>query len=198
MFNVQSRNIIALLAGSRRQEIKDNLPAMLKAVEPFQDRYQIVLAGAPGIEPDYYRPFIEGRQVEVVFNQTFALLSQAYAALVTSGTATLETALFDVPQVVCYKLPLPPIADFVRHRLLKVSYVSLVNLIADREVVTELLGQTFTVEHIRRELEKILQQPGREQMLQGYADVRRRLGDSIAPDEAAKMIFTYLNKKSKS
>ena len=198
MFNVQSRNIIALLAGSRRQEIKDNLPAMLKAVEPFQNRYQIVLAGAPGIEPDYYRPFIEGRQVEVVFNQTFALLSQAYAALVTSGTATLETALFDVPQVVCYKLPLPPIADFVRHRLLKVSYVSLVNLIADREVVTELLGQTFTVEHIRRELEKILQQPGREQMLQGYADVRRRLGDSIAPDEAAKMIFTYLNKKSKS
>ena len=198
MFNVQSRNIIALLAGSRRQEIKDNLPAMLKAVEPFQDRYQIVLAGAPGIEPDYYRPFIEGRQVEVVFNQTFALLSQAYAALVTSGTATLETALFDVPQVVCYKLPLPPIADFVRHRLLKVSYVSLVNLIADREVVTELLGQTFTVGHIRRELEKILQQPGREQMLQGYADVRRRLGDSIAPDEAAKMIFTYLNKKSKS
>ena len=194
MFNVQSRNIIALLAGSRRQEIKDNLPAMLKAVEPFQNRYHIVLAGAPGIEPDYYRPFIEGRQVEVVFNQTFALLSQAYAALVTSGTATLETALFDVPQVVCYKLPLPPIADFVRHRLLKVSYVSLVNLIADREVVTELLADTFTVGHIRRELDKILDGPEREKMLEGYAEVSRRLGDQRAPDNAADIIYSLLKR----
>ena len=166
----QSTPIIALLAGSRQQEIKDNLPAMLEAVKPYEAEYQIVLAGAPGIEPDYYAPFIEGRKVQVVYNQTYALLSQAHVALVTSGTATLETCLFRVPQVVCYKLPLPVIADFVRRHLIKVKYVSLVNLIADREVVTELLGRTFTVEHIRGELAKILSGSARDTMLEGYSE----------------------------
>jgi len=189
-----SKKIIALLAGSRKQEIKDNLPAMLEAAEYFQDRYQIVLAGAPGIEADYYAPFVEGRQVQVVYGQTFPLLAQAHAALVTSGTATLETCLFGVPQVVCYRLPLPRLADFVRRRMLKVRYISLVNLIADREVVRELLGQTFTVGHIRSELEAILDGPRREQMLQGYAEVHRRLGDGVAPDNAAKIIYTLLKK----
>ena len=185
--------IIALLAGSRQQEIKDNLPAMLEAVKLYEADYQIILAGAPGIDPNYYAPFVKGRKVQVVCNQTYSLLSQAHAALVTSGTATLETCLFRVPQVVCYKLPLPVIADFVRRHLIKVKYVSLVNLIADREVVTELLGRTFTVDHIRRELDKILSGPARSAMLDGYSEVSRRLGDHIAPHAAARHILTLLS-----
>ena len=187
--------IIALLAGSRQQEIKDNLPVMLEAVKPYEADYQIVLAGAPGIEPDYYAPYISDRKVQVVYNQTYALLSQAHAALVTSGTATLETCLFRVPQVVCYKLPLPVIADFVRRRLIKVRFISLVNLIADREVVTELLGRTFTVGRIRRELDKILSGPARDAMLEGYSEVSRRLGDQKAPDNAACLMIEKLKKK---
>ena len=186
--------IIALLAGSRRQEIKDNLPAMIEAVKPYMKDYRVVLAGAPGIDPAYYEPFLSGSGVEVVHGKTYDLLSRAYAALVTSGTATLETALFNVPQVVCYKLPLPKVARVVRRYLIKVPFISLVNLIADREVVTELLADTFTVGHIRHELEKILDGPDRDRMLEGYAEVRRRLGDHKAPDNAARLIFTILNK----
>ena len=185
--------IIALLAGSRQQEIKDNLPAMLEAVKPYEADYRIIIAGAPGIEHDYYASFIENRDVQVVYNQTYPLLSKSHAALVTSGTATLETCLFQVPQVVCYKLPLPVIADYVRRYLLKVKYISLVNLVADREVVTELLGSTFTVGHIRSELDKILDGPARNTMLQGYSEVSRRLGDQIAPDNAARIILNKLS-----
>ena len=166
---------------------------MLEAVEPYENDYQIILAGAPGIEAGYYTPFIAGRKVQIVFNQTYALLSQAHAALVTSGTATLETCLFRVPQVVCYKLPLPMIADYVRRHLLKVKYISLVNLIADRDVVTELLGRTFTVARIRQELDKILDGPARQQMLEGYEEVARRLGDQVASDNAARLILTKLS-----
>lgn len=184
--------VIALLAGSRQQEIKDNLPAMLDAVKPYETDYHIILAGAPGIERDYYTPFIQDRKVQVVYNQTYALLSKAHVALVTSGTATLETCLFRVPQVVCYKLPLPVIADYVRRHLLKVKYISLVNLIVDREVVTELLGRTFTVDHIRGELDKILKGPFRDTMLKSYDEVSRRLGDQIAPDNAASLIIERL------
>ena len=185
--------IIALLAGSRQQEIKDNLPAMLEAVKPYEVDYRIIIAGAPGIEHDYYASFIENRDVQVVYNQTYPLLYKSHAALVTSGTATLETCLFQVPQVVCYKLPLPVIADYVRRYLLKVKYISLVNLVADREVVTELLGRTFTVGHIRSELDKILDGPARNTMLQGYSEVSRRLGDQIAPDNAARLILNKLS-----
>lgn len=190
--NSGKKPIIALLAGSRQQEIKDNLPAMLEAVKPYETDYRIVIAGAPGIEHDYYAPFIENRDVQVAYNQTYPLLSKSHAALVTSGTATLETCLFRVPQVVCYKLPLPVIADYVRRHLLKVKYISLVNLIADREVVSELLGRTFTVGYIRSELDKILDGPARNAMLQGYSEVSRRLGDQIAPDNAARLILNKL------
>ena len=189
------KKIIALLAGSRRQEIKDNLPTMIEAVKPYMNDYRVVLAGAPGIDADYYDAFVKGSGVEVVYNETYPLLSKAHAALVTSGTATLETALFDVPQVVCYKLPLPKIAPYVRKRLIKVKYVSLVNLIADREVVTEVLDVTYTVDYIRHELEKILDGPDRQRMLEGYAEVRRRLGDQKAPDNAAKLIVGLLTAK---
>lgn len=190
-----TRKIIALLAGSRMQEIKDNLPAMIEAVKPYMTDFRVVLAGAPGIDPAYYEPFLAGSGVEVVHGQTYDLLSQAYAALVTSGTATLETALFYVPQVVCYKLPLPKIARIVRRYLIKVPYISLVNLIADREVVTELLADTFTVGHIRHELDRILDGPDREKMLEDYAEVWLRLGDQKAPDNAANLIFSILNNK---
>ena len=184
--------IIALLAGSRRQEIKDNLPSMLDAVKSFENDYQIVVAGAPGIAPDYYQQFMRESKVEIVFGQTYDLLSKAHAALVTSGTATLETCLFGVPQVVCYKLPIPPVADFVRKHLLKVKYISLVNLVAGREIVAELLGRTFTVSHIRNELQKILSGPERERMLEGYQEVKRALGDENAPDNAARLIVEKL------
>ena len=193
-----SLDIIALLAGSRQQEIKDNLPAMLEAVKPYENDYQIILAGAPGIEAGYYQQFIEGRKVQVVYNQTYDLLSKAHAALVTSGTATLETALFRVPQVVCYETPLPTIIGWLRKRVLKVKYISLVNLIADCEVVKELVADSFSVKNIRAELEKILDGPARQQMLDGYTEVSRRLGDQVAPDNAARLIIEKLSQKNKT
>ena len=192
---VEGKPVIALLAGSRKQEIKDNLPAMIEAVKPFMSDYQVVLAGAPAIEADYYSQYIQGTGVEIVYNETYPLLSKAHAALVTSGTATLETALFGVPQVVCYETPLPWLIGRLRRLVLSVRYVSLVNLIADREVVTELVADTFSVANIRSELSKILVGPAREQMLEGYAEVRRRLGDQKAPEQTARFIVTLLNKK---
>ena len=191
--HVERESVIALLAGSRKQEIKDNLPAMMKAVKPYMQDYRIVLAGAPGIDPAYYDSFIQGSGVEIVYNQTYPLLAKAHAALVTSGTATLETALFNVPQVACYETPIPKIVAFFRKHIIHVKYVSLVNLIADKEVVTELVADTFSVENIRKELEKILQGSSREAMLQGYAEVCRRLGEEKAPDNAVTIMYQLLN-----
>ncbi len=187
------RPVIALLAGSRKQEIKDNLPAMIEATRHLADRYDIVLAGAPSIEPAYYEPFLKGSQVRLVMNETYPLLAKATAALVTSGTATLETCMFRVPQVVCYKIPMPKLLGFLKRHVLKVKYVSLVNLIADREVVRELV-ETFSEDNIRRELEMLL--PGgekREQMLADYEVIHQRLGESQAPDEAARIMIELLN-----
>jgi lipid-A-disaccharide synthase len=186
---------IALLAGSRQQEIKDNLPAMIEATRHLSASYDIVLAGAPSIEPSYYEPFIKGSSVRLVVNETYALLSQATAALVTSGTATLETCLFGVPQVVCYKTPLPRLIGWLRKRVLSVKFISLVNLIADREVVPELVAESFSIENIRCHLERILPGgPGREQMLDGYRDVQQRLGSRNAPDRAAGEMVSLLSK----
>ncbi|MBR1505130.1 MAG: lipid-A-disaccharide synthase [Prevotella sp.] len=190
-----ARPVIALLAGSRRQEIKDNLPTMIAATRSLTDRYDVVLAGAPSIEPAYYEQFIANSKVRLVTNETYPLLSQATAALVTSGTATLETCMFGVPQVVCYETPVPKLIAFLRRHLLKVKYISLVNLIADREVVTELVADTFSVDNIRRELEAIL--PGgsrRSEMLADYQEVYRRLGESKAADEAARIMINLLTK----
>lgn len=192
-----SRPIIALLAGSRRQEIKDNLPTMARVAAEFGG-YQLVLAGAPAIDDDYYAPFLapsSSAQVHLVKNQTYALLSHAHAALVTSGTATLETALFRVPQVVCYETPLPRFIGYMRKKVLKVKYISLVNLIADREVVPELVADTFTPSLIRQELSRILEGTARRQMLEGYDDVARILGNMNAPDETARIISKLLSSK---
>ena len=185
---------IALLAGSRKQEIKDNLPAMIEATQHLIGDYDIVLAGAPSIPKDYYLPFLEGSSVQLVMNETYPLLSQATAALVTSGTATLETCMFRVPQVVCYNTAFAKLFGFLKRHLLSVRYVSLVNLIADREVVRELVADAFSVDAIRRELNAIL--PGgnqREQQLADYEEIHRRLGDSQAPDVAAQLIINLLN-----
>ena len=185
--------VIALLAGSRLQEIKDNLPSMIEATRHLSDRYQMVLAGAPGVAPDYYDRFLHGTGVRIVYGKTYPLLSHAVAALVTSGTATLETALFGVPQVVCYRMPFPKLVALLRRLLLKVKYISLVNLIADAEVVRELVADTFTVDNIRRELDAILPgSPARDVMLRGYEEVSRRLGTSVAPDNAAQLIVKAL------
>ena len=185
------RPVIALLAGSRRQEIKGNLPAMIRACEDMTD-YQLVLAGAPGIDDEYYARFVAGSRVKLVKGQTYELLSHAHAALVTSGTATLETALFRVPQVVCYETSLPWLIGYLRKKVLSVRFISLVNLIADREVVRELVADSFTLANIRRELSAILGGAARQAMLDGYEDVARRLGSKRAPAEAARIIFKYL------
>ena len=185
--------IIALLAGSRKQEIKDNLPAMIDATRHLADSYDLVVAGAPSIEPDYYSQFLQGSRARLVMNETYPLLSQATAALVTSGTATLETCMFRVPQVVCYETPLPWLIGFLKRHFIHVKYVSLVNLIAEREVVKELVADTFSIDNIRRELEAVL--PGgsrRQRMLDDYAEVHRRLGESHAPDEAARIMIEKL------
>ncbi len=186
------RPVIALLAGSRKQEIKDNLPAMIEAAEKFVD-YQMVLAGAPSIDDGYYERFIKGTPVKLVKDSTYQLLSHSSAALVTSGTATLETALFDVPQVVCYETPIPKLIRFAFNHIIKVKFISLVNLIADREVVPELLADRFTTDNILSALRRILPGgAGHEQMLADYREVRQKLGDTVAPDNAAHIMVDLL------
>ena len=184
--------ILALLAGSRRQEIKDNLPAMMQVAARFP-QYQAVLAGAPSIADEYYEGFIRGSQVQLVKNQTYPLLAHATAALVTSGTATLETALFNVPQVVCYKTPVPRLIRFAFNHIIKVEYISLVNLIMNKEVVSELFADRFTVDNISHYLQTLL--PGgeaRQEMLNNYALLQKVLGKDVAPDNAAKLMYGLL------
>lgn len=186
--------IIALLAGSRKQEIKDNLPDMIRAALAFPD-YQLVLAAAPGISPEYYAEFVKGTNLQVIFGRTYRLLQQADVALVTSGTATLETALFRVPQVVCYHTPVGKLVSFLRKHILKVKFISLVNLIAGREVVRELVADTMTVENMRNELKRLLfQEDYRRKMLDGYEEMARLLGPVGAPRHAAREMVKLLKK----
>lgn len=183
---LDERPIIALLAGSRKQEIAGNLPQMIAAARRFGD-YQLVLAAAPGIEPEFYDAFIGGSDVHVVRGETYALLSHADTALVTSGTATLETALFRVPQVVCYNTALPKLVGFLRRLVLKVKYVSLVNLIADREVVPELVANTFSEANIAEQLKRLLPDgAARREMLEGYEEVWRKIGEDSPSERTAK------------
>jgi lipid-A-disaccharide synthase len=194
-----STRVIALLAGSRRQEIRDNLPPMIRAARNViaarpGERYELVLAGAPAIDDYYYRHFIEGTGVRLVKGQTYDLLARAHVALVTSGTATLEAALFGVPQVVCYAMSMPRLMGWLRKKLLKVKYVSLVNLIADSEVVTELVADTFSQQALERELTDLLDDdsPRRQLMTEGYGEVWHRLGTQCAPQRAASTMVQML------
>lgn len=187
--------VIALLAGSRKQEIKDNLPDMLEAAKPFVDKYQLVLAGAPGIEPSYYQQYIGTEvPVKIVFGQTYRLLSQAKVALVTSGTATLETALFRVPQVVCYYIAMGKVVSFLRRHILKVKYISLVNLVANKEVVRELVADTMTVANVRSELDALLNDANyRDTMLDEYDRMIKILGPAGASHQAASKMIELLS-----
>ena len=196
-----NKPIIALLAGSRKQEIKDNLPAMMQAAASFVDRYQMVLACAPAIEARYYDEVIarvavpNGMVLHRIENATYDLLQHATAALVTSGTATLETALFGVPQVVCYKTPVPRLIRWAFTHILSCNYISLVNLIADKEIVAELFADRFSVEQITAELAQIL--PGgakRSEMLAGYGLVEERLGRERAAQNAARQMMALLQR----
>ncbi len=184
--------IVALLAGSRKQEIDKNLPLMLDAARSFPG-YQFVIAGAPGIETAYYHPYLANNNIRIVFDQTYSLLYNAHAALVTSGTATLETALFNVPQAVCYYQSGGVILYKIVEKVLKVPYVSLVNLITNRPVVKELLGYRASVKNLTNELNLLLNDKAyREKIIAGYKELDKLLGEPGAPDHAAKLIIENL------
>lgn len=193
--NLENKPIIALLAGSRQQEIKDNLPAMLESIKEFTN-YQPIIAGAPGLEPEFYQQYIGDSSCKIVFGQTYRLLKYAEAALVTSGTATLETALFRVPQVVCYKTPIPHVVYWAFKNILHTKYISLVNLIADRTVVQELFAKFFSVNSIRTEVNKLLNDEFyKNNMLAEYDRIIELLGNESASDRAAKVIVEKLQTK---
>lgn len=193
-----ARPLIALLAGSRKQELKDNLPRMLQAACRFPG-YQCVVAGAPGLTRADYEPFLQvasaAGEVPVLFGDTYALLRHSEAALVTSGTATLEAALLGCPQVVCYYAPLGPLVRWLKRKLLKVPYISLVNLIGGREIVAELVADEANPERMAAELAPLLADtPRREAMRKGYAEVTRRLGQPGTAHRAAQAMVSCLRR----
>ena len=186
------RRIVAVLAGSRRQEISRNLPVMLDAIKGI-DCIRPVLVCAPGIDPAFYDSIINGAEIERVYGNTFGVLECAYAALVTSGTAALETALFDVPQVVCYKVPVSWAARIIKRLFIKVKFVSLVNLISSSEVVPELLGDDMNARYVHYRLVQLLSDTAERRMqLEGYVQMRYLLGPAGAPDVAARQMIDCL------
>lgn len=191
--HLSEKPIIALLSGSRKQEIRSCLPKMVAAASQFKD-YQMVIAGAPGIDKEFYSQFIKNNDVNIVFGQTYDLLAQARAAVVNSGTATLETALIRTPQVVVYNVAFGRIAMFLKKLFIKVKYISLVNLIAEKEAVKELVAHHFTEENIRKELQKLLSDNTyRNQMLENYGIIAEKLGKSGAAKRAAEGIINALS-----
>lgn len=189
---LSGKPILAILAGSRRQEIKDNLPAMLSVASKHPD-FQPIIAGAPGIEPEYYKEYIGSSQAKIIFGKTYQILRHSDLALVTSGTATLETALFRVPQVVCYYVKAGKLASFIFKHFFHTKFISLVNLIADREIVKELFGSRFSESNIDDELSLIINDNEyRMEMLKGYDEVIDRLGKPGASQRTAELIISSL------
>lgn len=188
--NLDKREIIAVLPGSRKQEINKMLNAMLSVADDFKD-YQFVIAGAPGQNPDFYERFISNKNVHFVQNKTYDLLSVSTAALVTSGTATLETALFKVPEVVCYKGNW--ISYQIAKRIITLKYISLVNLIMDKEVVTELIQGEFNPRRLKKELNKILDTYERERIFLDYEDLEKKLGGKGASEKTAALILQKIS-----
>lgn len=188
--NLDSRPVIALLPGSRKQEISKMLSGMLSVVDDFPD-YQFVIAGAPSQEYDFYKPFLTNERVHFISNKTYGLLSIANAALVTSGTATLETALFKVPEVVCYKGGW--ISYQIAKRIITLKFISLVNLIMDKEVVKELIQGDFNTPNINKELKKILDPAHRANLLKQYDELEKRLGGAGASFNTANLIVKNFN-----
>lgn len=187
--NLDDKPIIALLPGSRKQEISKMLEVMLSVTEDFKE-YQFVIAGAPSQEYEFYKQFLINKNVKFISNKTYDLLSVAKAALVTSGTATLETALFKVPEVVCYKGSW--ISYQIAKRIITLKYISLVNLIMDREVVTELIQNDFNKKRIKKELSKLLEPTTREKILEDYELLEEKLGGNGASETTAKLIVNEL------
>jgi lipid-A-disaccharide synthase len=187
--NLTSKKIIALLPGSRTQEIKKKLPIMLSIVNQFKD-YQFVIAGAPSQDESFYNDLTKGYNVPVIYSKTYDLLNNSYASLVTSGTATLETALFKVPQVVCYKGS--AISYQIGKRLIKVDYISLVNLILNEEVVKELIQGELNSENLISELKLILEGDKRTFVLDKYEKLNQILGGAGASGKVADLMLKYL------
>ena len=182
------------MAGSRKQEISACLPRMIDAALIF-DNYQTVISGAPGIDPLFYHKMVSGKNIPVIFGKTYELLQHSRAAIVNSGTATLETAIVGTPQVVVYSVMLGKIAMFLGKFIVKVPYISLVNLVAGREVVKELMAHHFTVENVAKELEKLIyHQTYRNIMSEGYKEILQTLGEPGAAERAAHKMIELLRK----
>ena len=190
--SLPDKPVVAILAGSRKQEIEANLPLMIEALKQYPS-YQPVVVGAPGIEKDFYARYLND-DVRIVFGQTYDILNNSYAALVTSGTATLETALFNVPQVVCYATPMARLYSWLKKHFLKVKYISLVNLVADREVVRELVAADMTLQNIKDEIGVLLTTDSekRTAMLKEYSRMMDILGKPGASQRAAEKIVNLL------
>jgi lipid-A-disaccharide synthase len=186
---LSEKPIIALLPGSRKQEISKMLSVMLSVVKDFPE-YQFVIAGAPSQEYEFYKPFLTNENVKFISNKTYDLLSHSYAALVTSGTATLETALFNVPEVVCYKGSW--ISYQIAKRIITLKYISLVNLIMDQEVVKELIQEELNTENLKVELTKILHPENRKQLSINFANLKQNLGGEGASNKTAELIVNSL------
>ncbi len=188
-FQLDDRPIIALLPGSRKQEISRMLETMLSITDDYKE-YQFIIAGAPSQDPEFYSQFIKKKNVHLVMNRTYDILGMATAALVTSGTATLETALFKVPEVVCYKGS--TISYEIARRVIKLDYISLVNLIMDKEVVKELIQKDFNTKTLKVELNKILDPEVRKTIFGQYFELEMRLGGAGASEKTAKLIYSTL------
>ncbi len=179
--------IIAILPGSRKQEIRKKLPVMLEAVKDLTN-YQIIVAGAPSLDHSFYQEFIKSNSVKIVHGKTYDLLSASEAAIVTSGTATLETALLEIPEVVCYKTS--KISYSIAKRLVKIKFISLVNLIMDKEVVRELIQDDCTSETIKTELSYILEGgKNRNRILNEYQEMKKILGEGGASKKVAQLML---------
>lgn len=190
--NFTGKKLIALLPGSRKQEISNLLPDMVAVAERFKF-YQFVIAGAPSFDADYYKPFLNGKNIPIIFNSTYDLLSHSDAAIVASGTATLETALFHVPQVVVYKGG--KISVGIARMVVKIKFISLVNLIMNRLVVKELIQEDCTPDKVAAELDSILNDKiYRQQMLDGYNELDNLMGEPGASAKTAALIIGYLQK----
>lgn len=195
--SLSEKPIVALLAGSRKQEIEANLPLMLQAMKEYP-QYQPIIAGAPGIDTEFYAPYLaEGARI--LYGSTYRLLKHSHAALVTSGTATLETALFRVPQVVCYATPMAKLYSWLKKHFLKVKFVSLVNLIAGSEVVRELVAADMTLDNVKNEIGKLLPEDSSERltMLKEYDRVIGILGEAGASERAADIMVQLLQSKKR-
>jgi lipid-A-disaccharide synthase len=189
LHGLDQRPIIALLPGSRKQEISKMLRIMLSITDNF-DSYQFVIAGAPSQDASFYAPFLNKQNIHLLLNKTYDLLSVSHAAIVTSGTATLETALFKVPQVVCYKGN--AISVVIARQVVKLKYISLVNLILDKEVVTELIQGDFNTQRLIKELTKILDKENRASLLKYYDALEQKLGEIGASDTTGQLIVDAL------